>query len=304
MMRQLLVICLMLGGMHAAQAAFFSDDEAHKKIAELQQQLAQLQTQIQGKLDDEAKQRQSLESRVTPLENQLKSQGMIELLNQIERINGEIAKLKGQLEVMAHDVEVTQKRQRDLYADLDGRLRKLETPATPAATPVPAAASQSPAVVPVTPATTAPTPTPSASPAPAAPVVADPAAELKEYEAAHALFKTGKYGASAEAFEKFLSAYPDSKFAPNAQYWTGYAHFSQKNYKAAIAAQQKLLQRYPEHQKAPDAMYNIANSQIQLSDIDGAKQTLKGLVAKYPLSDAAALGKKRLAAIESIKSKN
>jgi tol-pal system protein YbgF len=292
--RLVLVACLTLGGMHAAQAAFFSDDEARKKITELQQQLTQLQTQVQGKLDDEAKQRQMLEGRVTPLENQLKSQGMIELLNQIERINGDVAKLKGQLEVMAHDVEVTQKRQRDLYTDLDGRLRKLEGGASatpPAATPAtpPQATTQAAA----TPA--APAPTTSAT---------DPAAELKDYEAAHALFKSGKYAASADAFEKFLTAYPDSKFAANAQYWIGYAHFSQKNYKGAITAQQKLVQNYPDHQKVPDALYNIANSQIQLGNIDDAKQTLRNLVAKYPLSETTPLAKKRLTAIESLKSKN
>lgn len=302
MLRQLvLVVCLMLGSVHAAQAAFFSDDEARKKITELQQQLTQLQGQIQARLDEEAKQRQALEGRVTPLENQLKSQGMIELLNQVERINGDVAKLKGQLEVMAHDVEVTQKRQRDLYTDLDGRLRKLES----GATPPPAANAAAPAPLQPAAQPAAPTTGPAAvAPAPITTVTNDPAAELKDYEAAHALFKAGKYAPAADAFEKFLTTYPDSKFAPNAQYWIGYAHFSQKNYKGAIAAQQKLVQHYPDHQKAPDAMYNIANSQIQMGDIDGAKQTLKGLVAKYPVSEAAPLAKKRLAAIESLKTRN
>lgn len=296
MRRSFVVICLLLGSLGNAQAALFSDSEAHKKIAELQQQLNQLQTQLQGKLDDELKQRQAVEGRVTALESQLRSQGMIDLLNQIERLNGEVAKLKGQIEVMAHDVEVTQKRQRDLYADLDGRLRKLEGSASAAP----------PAIAPATPASAAETPPAPPAAAPAAPAIppVDAAAELKDYETAHALFKAGKYAQSAEAFEKFLSAYPDSKYAPNAQYWIGYAHFSQKNYKGAVAAQQKLLQKYPEHQKAPDAMYNIANSQIQLADIDGARKTLKDLIAKFPLSEAAPLAKKRLAALESLKSKN
>lgn len=297
MTRWVLVLCWLLGSIGAAQAAFFSDDEAHKKIAELQKQLNQLQTQVQGKLDEELKQQQALEGRVSTLESQLKSQGMIDLLNQIERINGEVSKLKGQIEVMSHDVEITQKRQRDLYTDLDGRLRKLEGGAPAAAAPPAAAALVAPAVE-----TPAQQPPATAAAPPVAAV--DNAAETKEYEAAHALFKSGKYAQSADAFEKFLTAYPDSKFAPNAQYWVGYARFSQKDYKAAITAQQKLLQRYPDHPKAPDAMYNIANSQIQLGDIDAARQTLKNLVAKYPMSDAAPLAKKRLTAIESLKTKN
>lgn len=297
MIKQLVLVgCLLLGGFSTAQAAFFSDDEARKKIAELQQQLTQLQSQIQGKLDEELKQRQAVEGRVGALES--KSQGMIDLLNQIDRLNGEVAKLKGQVEVVAHDVEVTQKRQRDLYTDLDGRLRKLEGGVAVAP---PASQGAAPAATPA--AETPPTPA-TAVQSPAAPVTETAAIELKDYEAAHALFKAGKHAQSAEAFEKFLGAYPDSKYAPNAQYWLGYAYFSQKNYKAAIASQQKLLQRYPDHQKVPDAMYNIANSQIQLADIDAARQTLKNLVAKYPLSEAAPLAKKRLAAIESLKSKN
>lgn len=297
MKRWLLVLCLVLGSVNAAQAAFFSDDEARKKIADLQQQVSQLQSQIQAKLDEELKQRQAVEGRVGALESQLKSQGMIDLLNQVDRLNAELGQLKGQLEVMSHDIETTQKRQRDLYTDLDGRLRKLETapppaPATPAATP-PAAPSVEPSAA---------QPQQPAAQAPAAPAI-DTATELKDYEAAHALFKAGKYPQAADAFENFVSVYPDSKFAPNAQYWLGYAHFSQKNYKAAIADQQKLLQRYPDNPKAPDSMYNIANSQIQLGDIDGARQTLKKLLAKYPTSDTAPLAKKRLSAIESLKSK-
>ncbi|MCX7627158.1 MAG: tol-pal system protein YbgF [Methylophilaceae bacterium] len=291
-----LILGLLLGGVSAAQAGgFFSDKQAHQRIDELKQQLAQLQAQFQAKLDEEAKQRQATEGRVSALEGQLRSQGMLELLNQVERLNGELAKLKGQLEVMAHDVETTQKRQRDLYSDLDARLRKLEGGGS-VATPQAAAPTSV-----ATPDTVPPTPP---TPPVASSAVTPATAELKDYEAAHALFKSGKYAQSAEAFEKFLATHPDSKFAPNAHYWIGYAHFSQKNYKAAIAAQQKLIQKYPDHSKVPDALYNIANSQIQLGDVDGAQQTLKNLIAKYPLSDAAALAKKRLAALEALKSRN
>jgi tol-pal system protein YbgF len=271
------VPALLLLSVTVAQAAIFPDDEARRGVADLKKQVAELQ----ARLDQTNAARQVLEKRLADLEASTKAQA-VDQLAQIDRLNAEISKLRGQLEVSGHEIGLTQQRQRDLYADLDGRLRKLESGAT--------AKLADPAA-------------PVAAPQPAAAAI-DPAAELKSYEAAHELFKAGKYKEASDAFEGFMEAYPNSKYAPSAQYWVGYAYFSQKNYKAAIAAQQKLLKQYPDNQKAPDAMYNIANSQIQLADVEGAKLTLRGLLEKYPASDAAPLAKKRLAVLESVKTKN
>lgn len=291
MRRLFLVLCLCLGAANAAQAAFFSDDEAREKIVELQKQLVQMQGQIQAlqaKLDEEQKQRQAVDGRVVTVENQLRSQSLIDLLNQVERLNTDISQLKGQMEVMAHDMEGTQQRQRDLYADLDNRLRKLESAPAAAATTTEAPAAQ--------PATT--------PPAQAAEQPADTADnEVKDYEAAFALFKANKYPQAVEAFDKFQQTYPDSKLAGNAQYWVGTARFSQRDYKGALAAQQKLLKTYPDHEKAPDAMYSIANCQIQLSDLDAARQTLKSLVSKFPQAKITPKAKERLSQLESLKKK-
>ena len=301
----MLALCLCLGGsLTVAQAGLFDDKEAREMIVELQKTIAQIQAQnqaLQVKLDEEQKQRLAVEGRLATLE---KNQSLLDMLNQIEQLKAEISQFKGQMEVVGRDIEVTQKRQKDLYTDTDGRLRKLETPPPEAAKPNAPQAQTPPASTAdagdEAPAATAP----SAATTPEAAEADKSAAENKDYEAAHALFKAGKYPQAAAAFEKFQETYPNSKFSGNAQYWLGYARFAQRDYKAAIAAQQKLLKHYPDHAKAPDAMYNIANSQIQLSDIEGARQTLKSLVAKYPLSDAAGLGKKRLTQLESIKAKN
>lgn len=271
----LLLTCWTLG----AHAAFFADDDARKGLAELKQQV----TALQARLEESNAARLALEKRLAETDAASKKQA-VDLLGQIDQLNAEINKLRGQLEVNSHEIGLTQQRQRDLYTDLDARLRKLESGAKPAEAATPAAA------------------VPAAAPA-AAPA-ADPAAELKSYEAAHELFKSGKHKESAEAFGQFLETYPNSKYAPNAYYWMGYAHFSQKNYKAAMSSQQELIKRYPDHQKVPDALYNIANSQIQLTDIDAAKQTLRGLIDKYPTSETAPLARKRLTVLESVKTKN
>lgn len=264
-----------------AQAALFADNDARDEIVKLRKYVKEEQdkriTELQSKLDVSEKSRQALEKRLAEMEAGQKAQ-LMDWMGQIDRLNLEISRLRGQLEVNAHEIEQSQQRQQQFYTDLDTRLRKVEggAPAGAAATPSPNAA----------------------------PAAGDAAAELKGYEAAHELFKTGKYKEAADAFEKFVQAYPNSKYAPSAQYWIGYANFSQKNYKAAIVSQQALIQRYPDNQKVPDAMFNIANSQIQLADLDAAKQTLRALLDKYPNSDAAPLAKKRLTVLESVKSKN
>ena len=267
----------------ASEAALFADNDARDEIVKLRKYVKEEQdqriTELQTKLDGVEKTRQALELRLAEQKAQT-----VDQLAQMDRLNAEISKLRGQQEVNSHEIELAQQRQRDLYADLDSRLRKLEGGAKPADAAV-APPVAAPAAAPVVP-------------------VADGADELKSYEAALELSKAGKHGESIEAFEKFVESYPNSKFAGPAQYWIGYANFSLKNYKAAITSQQKLIKLYPASNKVPDAMYNIANSQIQLSDINGAKQTLHELVVKYPLSDVAPFAKKRLAVLESVKSKN
>lgn len=263
-----------------SHAALFDDEGARKKITDIQQQI---QTQNQTT----QKSLQALEERVAAMEAIIKGQGLTDLLGQIERLNKELSKVKGDLEVATHNIEATQQRQKDLYGDTDGRLRKLESGA-------PAASSADGGV--------------SATPSAAA-ASSDGGAQAKDieaakdFEAAQALSKAGKHREAFDAYEKFLQTYPNSRRAPEAQYALGYSQFSLKNYKASIATQQKLLQQYPDNPKAPDAMFNIANSQIQLADIDSAKKTLRSLLSQYPNSDVAPSAKKRLAVLDSFKSK-
>lgn len=248
-----------------ATAGLFSDDEAHKRIEALQQENIQLQQKLR-----------SLDERVTKLDAMLRAQGMLDLLQSVEAMKNEMAKLRGQIEVNTYNVDTTQKRQKDLYVDLDNRLRKLERVdgPSPSATPAP---SDSPA--PVT--------------APAAP--SDPAAENRNYEAAFNLFKIGNYQGAIAGFQNFLKSYPSSPLAANAQYWVGNSYSAQKDYKAAIAQQQKLIKSYPASPKVPDALLNIASSYAELGEKENAKKALEEILAKHPLSPAADTAKKRLA---------
>ena len=116
----LLTIQLFSVGSHAA---LFDDKEARKKILEVETTMQSQNQASQAAIADLKKNQQELEAIV-------KGQGLADMLNQLETLKQEIARLKGELEVASHNIDATQQRQKDLYGDTDTRLRKLEASAS------------------------------------------------------------------------------------------------------------------------------------------------------------------------------
>ena len=257
-----------------AHGALFDDDEARKRIADTNVRLMQ----VQKLLDD----------RIAALEQQLKAQGLVEMLGTVELLKADLARVRGQIEVLNFELNEAQKRQRDLYVDLDSRLRKLET--APVSMAPPAAGAPG---VPATPAAGVPPATGVAMAVPVAPVT-DAAVEQREYDAALEQFKRADYPGAIASFGTFVRSHPKSALAPSAQYWVGNAQFARRDFRGAITAQRQLLKEYPDSQKVPDAMLNIASAQGELNDNAGARRTLEELIVKYPTSEAAGKGRQRL----------
>jgi tol-pal system protein YbgF len=267
----LLGICF-LSMLQLAHAAIFDDKEARQQIIDLQQKT---DTQNQSALSAIT----ALEKRVLVLENVIKSQGLIDLLSQVEQLNKEIRHLKGNLEIAQHQIEVTQQRQKELYTDSDSRLRKLET-APPVTQAPPAPVTQ-----------------------PVAPNHASSidAAENEALLVAQALLNESKFKPAFEAFNKFVKDYPSSPLAPEAFYGLGSAQFSLKYFKAALITQQKLVVQFPDSSRIPEAKYSIANCQIQLAQIESARATLRELIAQFPEHQITPNAKRRLAVLDSLK---
>ena len=237
----------------AAQAQLFTDTELRKRVEDLQ-----------------ASQQRS-EARLATIEsNAVERRVILDLAGQIEALRADFARTRGQIEVIVHQLETAEKRQKDFYVDVDTRLRRLEQAREQAAA-APAAAEK-----------------PGAEAGPSA-------AEQKIYEAALNEFKLGKYSAAISALQGLLVTYPESKLAPNAQYWIGMGYSGQRDYKSAIAAHQKVIATWPNDPKAADAMLSIASSQEAMGDKAAAQKTLQNVMAKYPGTQAAANAKLRLA---------
>jgi tol-pal system protein YbgF len=261
------VLALVLG-LTAALPAFaqlFDDNEARRRIELLRQQVEAMRKSTEERL-------QKAESAASAAQDQAADRGaMIELSQQLEALRNDIARMRGQLEQIGHQVETGEARQKQLYLDIDTRLRRLEQAREQAAA--------------------APPPE-----KPAAQAEGEPSpGEAKAYQAALDQFKLGNYSLAVAAMQGFLVTYPSSPLAANAQYWIGMAYSGQRDYKNAIAAQRKLLTSWPDSPKAPDAMLSIASAQETMGDCKSAKKSLQDLAAKYPASSSATSAKQRLA---------
>lgn len=226
-----------------ALAGMFDDTEARQRIEKLRTDLDAVTERVD-----------------------LASKNQIDFANQSEALKTELARIRGQMEVLLNEIETTQKRQRDFYVDLDTRLRKLETAAI--------------------------APPPEAKPA--EPAKPDPAQEGRDYEGALGTFKAGKYKEAEAAFQTFIKTYPSSSLLPNAHYWAASSHFQLKEFDKAAEMFAKVAATWPNDAKAPDALLAQGNALTEAGDGKGARKVLEALIAQYPGTTAAQTAKQRL----------
>lgn len=248
-----------------SSAALFDDKEARKKILSIETEMIETNAEIKANIKELRTNQQSLEAVV-------KGQGLTDMLNQIATMNAEIAKLKGDLELAMHQIEVMQQREKDLYVDIDERIRKLEERNT-------------------------------TTPEVAAGAIGDVemSDEALHFKGAKDLIDAGNYKEAFTAFDNFIKSYPESEQLASATYYLGYSQYALKNYKSAIATQQSVIEKYPNSTLVPDAMMNIANAEIQLGRVKSAQLTLKSLINQYPDSEQVPTAKERLKVLSAIR---
>jgi tol-pal system protein YbgF len=237
-----------------ARAALFGDDEARKAIIDLRAKVAEQDRRTQEQLADLAARLERLEAA---------QRGQLEFANTVDALRQEIARLRGQIDVLANEVATQQQRNRDLYADLDTRLKALE--------PKPVTIDGK--------------------------SIAVPRDEQAAYDAALVLFRAGDYKSATTSLRQFLSRYPQSVYVPSAWYWLGNAYYQQRDYREAVSAHQLVVDKYPESSRAPEALLGLAASQAELKDRTRSRASLQKLIKDYPDTEAAKIAKERLAAM-------
>lgn len=236
----------------------------------------------------------SVEARLSRVERVLESRGMLDLLRRVDSLEREVQQLRGDIEHMSHDADSLQGRQKDMYLDLDRRLRALEQ----------GGATASGAGTSLPPEQTAPT-------APSQPPVSgssywrpEPGAgtssggrtdqEQADYDRAFALLKDSRYDPAIQSFRRFLQDHPSSDYGANAQYWLGEAYYVTGAYREAITEFSRVLSGYPGSPKEPDALLKIGFSDYSLGKWSDARRAFQEVVNRFPKTTAARLAQNRL----------
>ncbi|MEZ6028559.1 MAG: tol-pal system protein YbgF [Hyphomonadaceae bacterium] len=129
---------------------------------------------------------------------------------------------------------------------------------------------------------------------PAGPSAAVDVAALPEDESAlfdHAkalLLNEGNFPGAQAAFGAFLTKYPKSQQAGDAQYYLGESLLYQDNFTDAAAAYGKLIKDYPKSANAPTGLVKLARSLRLLGNNAQACRTLALMSQNFPKAPAVA----------------
>jgi tol-pal system protein YbgF len=217
-----------------------------------------------------------LDTRLARIERVVTNQSLLDLANQGDSMRNELRAMRNDVDLLSNSLEASRKQQRDLYADLDRRMKNLESRGGGGAG---SAAGSGDAA---------------SGGGGGADSSASGSDDKAAYQTAFNLLKEGQYDRAITAFQKFLIVYSDSSLADNAQYWLGEAHYVNKSFPEAQAAFQRVVDKYPQSRKRSDALLKIGYCQYELKQWDAAKGTLSKAATQFPDTPAGHLAQQRL----------
>lgn len=264
------------------------------------ERLTELSQRSEAKLAAAQAQLKTLNEEMSRMGRLVDNRAMLDMIQQVDEMSEEVGLLRGEIEIQGNDINEIKKRQRELYLDIDRRLRDMESGATAAAPtgqasqpPVESTTTgqQTPSVEPTTtqPATTT---TQTTTPAPTPSVTQSE--EKAAYQAAFDTLKEGRYKKAKTELKAFLDKFPNSSYAGNAQYWLGEAQYVTRNFEQGIVEFQKVIKNYPTSNKLPDAMLKLGYTYYELKQFPQSKAILQDLRDRFPQATAARLATKRI----------
>lgn len=119
-------------------------------------------------------------------------------------------------------------------------------------------------------------------------------AETEAYRSAYDLLESDRFDEAIAAFEDFLSTFPISPYADNALYWQGEAMYAKRSFEDAIVNFNVLIESFKTSPKVPDAKLKIGYALYEQSRFKDARAILESVTSDYSGRAAAVLAQKRL----------
>jgi tol-pal system protein YbgF len=206
------------------------------------------------------------------------------LTNGVAKSLAPVAGVNSKVDAMGDDVRSV----KDSLADLSARLERMDAKITDLKNQIQVMQNPPPAPGAATPGTPGATGQPGASGPPQG-MSAD-----RTYTDALRDFQTGKTDLAYNEFQQYLTYFPNTELAANAQYYIGEIAYNRADYIAAVQAFDAVLERYPENPKTPDAHLMKGMALLRARQVNRAVQEFRALVQKYPHTDDARKAQEQL----------
>ncbi|MGH8218915.1 MAG: tol-pal system protein YbgF, partial [Steroidobacteraceae bacterium] len=200
------------------------------------------------------------------------NQSLLDMAQRIDSLQEQVREQRGRIDELENLNDALQKQQRALYADLDKRIAQLSAGGAGGG----AGASGS-----------------------GAPQGAAAGAEQAAYLQALDQLKSGKYPDAIASLQQFLSTYPKSDLADNAEYWLGEGYYVTRDFPKAAMAFKSVLDQWPNSRKASDALLKLGYTQFEMKQYADARSTLTDVTKRFPGSSDAQLATDRLKQMQS-----
>jgi tol-pal system protein YbgF len=256
-----------------------------EQILEMQRDINQLHDDIRS-LNDKITAMQAMLQQTLDAANKANTSVAVLQSNLADRVGEQTKNLVGPVAGVGSKVDQMSEEFRSVrenVADMTSRLARVETKVNDLSTAV--RTINAPPVA----------PPPSGGVGAAAPASGVPAMSAEQaYQTALTDYTKGNLDLALQEFTEYVKTFPNTDYAPSAQFYVGETYRRKGDLQNAIEAYNQVIDGYKDNNKTPDAFYMKGVTLVQAGKPTAAKKEFTELIRRYPNTDLASKAKSQL----------
>lgn len=114
------------------------------------------------------------------------------------------------------------------------------------------------------------------------------------YDTAYTDYTTGQWALSIQGFEQYVTTFPRSPLADDAQFFIGQNYYADGRFREAADAFERVVSNYPDGNVVAEALYKRGLTLERLDEIEAARETFETVVREHPDDNMANLAQQAL----------